>query len=138
MRGIWSMTLPVGNKGPTAYSGRSDPEPIGPFLNMKKSPLNRVSKNPRKAAKRFVPVKVLREVKDRSGGRCEFYPFGSDNRCPEDAMPQPHHLLKRSQGGKHEASNLMDCCFFHHVWIENNPKAAMALGYHIPYKGYTP
>lgn len=109
---------------------------------MKRSPLNKVSKNKDKASKRFVPDKVIKNVKKRSGGICErvvSYNFGYNKkkaRCWSDAMDQPHHILARSQGGKHTESNLLDLCFDCHNWATNNPLRAYAEGVSMPYRGY--
>lgn len=119
---------------------------------MKKTKLNPISKSKHRREKRFVPESVLKAVKDRSGGRCEAgWPIVVGDkfikekdavefvrhRCLEKAMNQPHHKLKRSQGGKHTLENLMDVCFEHHRWIEDHSKDAAELGWHIPYEGYT-
>ncbi len=119
-----------------------------------------ISKAPHRLVKRFVPASVLKEVKARSGGQCEVLKFTLDgmifhrafnsefvfmihpnmhwvsHRCPQMAQKQPHHLLKRSRGGKHEASNLCDCCFSCHNWIENNDKKAVKYGLSLPYANY--
>lgn len=40
----------------------------------------------------------------------------------------PHHLLKESQGGAYEASNLVALCSRHNSWVEDYPDHARALG----------
>jgi len=132
---------------------------------MKRTRLNPISKKPHRLAKRFVPKDVLAEVKKRSGGVCECWilwsheygpiPFNKKisacrvaeeyspkhsgvERCIRQAMRQPHHILKRSRGGKHTTENLLDCCSSHHEWIESNDKTAILTGLSLPYAHYTP
>lgn len=124
---------------------------------MKRSRLRPISKAPHRLAKRFLPGPNLKAVKKRSGGRCEvvftLHLKGGDwfrihpesnlksvnwCRCPKAAMPIPHHLLKRSQGGGHEPSNLLDACSECHRWIEDHSTAAAQTGLHIPWEGFTP
>jgi hypothetical protein len=110
---------------------------------------------------RFVPASVLKQVKERSGGRCERLLYFDQEgkailhalvihlnpdflvsagvmhglpRCSNKTMKQPHHILKRSQGGKHALENLKDLCFECHNWVESHPKEAQAEGLHKPYK----
>lgn len=127
---------------------------------MKRSRINPISKSPHRIAKRFVPLASIRAVKKRSGGICEVvfvvtkqeahpihpkhkevFILKSDTRmarCVRTAMPVPHHLLKRSQGGGHGPDNLLDACFHCHDWIERHPKEAAATGLNIPYEGFNP
>lgn len=105
-----------------------------------RKPLPKVSKTPHKASKRFVPLSVLKEVKERSGGICEcVWPVigRCSIRCNRKAQRQPHHILQRSQGGKHTAENLLDVCFECHNWIENHKTAAAKLGLYKPYLNYS-
>jgi hypothetical protein len=102
---------------------------------MKRSKLNPISKDPAKRARRFVPQSVINLVKQRSGGICEFIDkFGI--RCQVPAERTPHHLLNRSQGGKHTVENLRDSCWHHNEFAKKHPDYAKALGWHIPYEGY--
>lgn len=108
--------------------------------------LNSISKAPHKSLKRFVPTNVLKEVKERSGGFCERifpgYWIKDENkiprRCFNECMKQPHHILKRSRGGTHEVSNLIDLCFQCHAWVESHDQEAIKNGLSLPYKGYKP
>lgn len=106
------------------------PKPTWKRLTRKK-PLNKISKDPKRLAKRFVPKDVLAQVYQRDGGLCCF-PMGERNgyemKCWQPAMAQPHHILPRSQGGKHTMENLMSICFFHHTWTHDNPAEAEKLG----------
>lgn len=110
---------------------------------LKRTHLAKVSKDPRRRAARFVPASVLKAVKERSGGFCEFWkphPKHAHTNlfCMNEAMNQPHHILKRSRGGKHTKENLIDLCFVHHRFIEDNEKWAVEHGYSLPYEGYKP
>lgn len=121
---------------------------------MKRTKLNAVSKDPKRRAKRFIPPASIAVVKARSGGRCEVYfVWGNggselvrsrhgythlETRCPNNSEPTPHHIQKRSQGGSHEPSNLLDVCFGCHRWIEDNSKLAIENGLTIPYANYKP
>lgn len=40
----------------------------------------------------------------------------------------PHHLLRRSQGGSDDPSNLLLLCRAHHRWVHDHPAQARALG----------
>jgi 5-methylcytosine-specific restriction endonuclease McrA len=92
----------------------------------RKTPLSPISKNKEKRSKRFVPKAILKAIEERSGGYCER--MFNERRCPESALPQPHHIKPRSQGGKHEISNLMAVCFECHIWIHANPREAKEQG----------
>lgn len=59
----------------------------------------------------------------RSGGRCE----GQLARCI-GGPGQPHHKLRRSQGGKNTMANLIMCCPPCHEWIHAHPSEAYELG----------
>lgn len=123
---------------------------------MRKTAISRVSKKPHRIEKRFVSPKTLKELEERSGGRCEvafitilngikfqegvrinsqwdghydishriFY----QQPCPNQAMRQPHHILKRSRGGKHTPDNLIKVCFECHRYIEDNETEAVKYG----------
>jgi len=40
----------------------------------------------------------------------------------------PHHLVRRSQGGSDQPENLVLLCRAHHSWVHENPAAARSLG----------
>jgi hypothetical protein len=130
---------------------------------MTRSPLNKVSKSPHRRAARFVPAANLKAVKERSGGQCEVVkvllntrevlqvhpnhklvlPIGVfvtyHERCPNEAMRQPHHLLKRSRSTiaeRHLVNNLLDACCLHHTHAERNETESVKYGLSIPYSGY--
>ncbi len=102
---------------------------------MKRSRLNPISKDPKRREKRFVPANVLKAVNERSSGLCERIlknEYSTDHgftvKCWKAAMPQPHHILPRSQGGKHTVDNLLDLCFDCHRWAHDNQTKAKAEG----------
>jgi len=39
-----------------------------------------------------------------------------------------HHLLRRSQGGSDDPSNLATLCAVHHGWVHEHPARSVALG----------
>lgn len=89
-----------------------------------------ISKNKEKRARRFVPESIIKLVKERSGGICEFVnQFGG--RCPSEAQHQPHHRKKRSQGGKHTLENLADSCWYHNNFAETEKSKSIKLGWTI-------
>lgn len=92
--------------------------------------LNRVSKSPHRRAARTIPESVKREVRERSFGRCE------RKGCQRIAVDF-HHILARSQGGKHTAVNLKHLCRPDHTLCKDRPNEAIELGLVIPYAGYT-
>lgn len=63
--------------------------------------------------------KARKVVLKRSDGRCEAHLKG----CQGEAH-HVHHILRRSQGGKHEESNLLSVCTRCHDFIHANPKEA--------------
>lgn len=44
------------------------------------------------------------------------------------AVQHVHHILRRSQGGGNEITNLLGLCFRCHEWIHANPKKAAQAG----------
>lgn len=90
---------------------------------MKRSgPLRKRAKNSRAV----IPLKVRHEVEERSGGICEFVWDGV--RCVWPAT-EKHHVLARSQGGKHTKENLLDGCGFCHAYCKNEAKDAIKRGF---------
>lgn len=61
--------------------------------------------------------KARKSVLKRSDGRCEARIRG----CQGSAV-HVHHILRRSQGGKHDLDNLMGVCHWCHSYIHENPK----------------
>lgn len=106
------------------------PKPTWKRLTRKK-PLNKISKDPIRLLKRFVPKDVLYQVQKRDGGLCCF-PMGCQDeyqvKCWQEADGGVHHILPRSQGGKHELSNLTSLCRFHHSYVHSNPEEAYKIG----------
>lgn len=79
-----------------------------------------------KKSRSVIPAKVRKEVRERSGGICEFTWEGP--RCTNTAH-EMHHVLARSQGGKHTPDNLMDSCFPCHVRAKDQAKEAIRRGF---------
>lgn len=40
----------------------------------------------------------------------------------------PHHVLRKSQGGQDSPENLVTLCRAHHDWVHANPEASRQLG----------
>jgi hypothetical protein len=87
-------------------------------------------KSAKQAAKDRAGAKVKRAVMESGDGACE---ARIENVCRGRAV-DPHHKVKRSAGGKDEASNLMRTCRWCHIWIENHPKLAAQRGLSITRK----
>lgn len=111
---------------------------------MKRSPLKRgasqLRRTPLKRSKRIRPQSdAHRESQaelralypaliERSGGCCELR-FSSACRGYGE---HPHHVLKRSQGGKHTVENLLWSCDPCNSAVEDEPERARARGLAIP------
>lgn len=74
-----------------------------------------------------IPGQVRSEVVARSGGRCE---AGASDQCT-GRCDHLHHRLRRSQGGKHTAVNLLACCERCHAHIHDHPAEAFVEGWLI-------
>lgn len=68
-----------------------------------------------------VPLRIRRQVSDRSGGLCELG-------CGRVAV-HTHHRLMRSQGGGHELANLLHLCAGHHIDTHAHPERSYRLGW---------
>lgn len=88
---------------------------------IRKTRLSPIGKN----SKSFIPPAVKAALKVRSGGRCERV-IGRW-RCANEAM-DPHHVLAKSQGGKHTLENLLHLCRRCHNFCKDEPKRAEAEG----------
>ena len=71
-----------------------------------------------------IPPKVRAEVLERSQGLCEI-PHGPHIHRADHM----HHVLMRSQGGKHTADNLLHVCHSAHLEIHSYPAAAYERGW---------
>lgn len=96
---------------------------------MKRSPLTRRTPLKRtqfvaRRRKPDVPMSVREEVRERSEGLCEIQALG----CTVRAVHM-HHRIRRSQGGEHVASNLIDACASCHGWVHANVKWAKERGF---------
>lgn len=102
---------------------------------MKRSgPLKRTSqlkRSPLKTKKKTDTewVKARKEVISRSSGRCEARWDGCLG-----TVQHVHHKKLRSQGGGHEMSNLLACCFVCHNLIHANPAIASSKGHLVRIK----
>lgn len=90
---------------------------------MKRTPLR--SRSPKKTAKDRDYRKVRRWVADRADGLCEAQISGVCTVRGEHA----HHILRRSQCGTDEPSNLLWCCAFCHDHIHRNVAWAIERGF---------
>lgn len=72
-----------------------------------------------------VPSTVREEVINRDRG-CRADRLVTEIRCwgPID----PHHVLRRSQGGPDTSENLISVCRAHHDWIHQHPARSYELG----------
>lgn len=96
---------------------------------MKRSPLKRGGPLKRRTPLRSRPEPShLRDakqaVRDRSGGRCEV----AGPVCTGSGE-HFHHVLRRSQGGKHSAANLLHACAADHRWIHEHPEDSYRMGW---------
>lgn len=78
-------------------------------------------RSPLRRRRRGVPLSVRAQLLERCQGRCE--------RCRLVKPLDPHHRVKRSQGGKDELGNLFALCRECHDDIEQHPKQAVADGW---------
>lgn len=93
---------------------------------MKRTPLNRktpLTARPKQASKEYVAAK--RAILTRSNGKCEARVEGV---CVGMAH-HAHHILRRSQGGTDDESNLLAVCYGCHDWIHTHPAAAKESGF---------
>ena len=63
---------------------------------------------------------IREEIRQRDANRCA--------RCGATSPLHVHHRIRRSQGGKDEAPNLITLCDPCHRWVHGNPMAARRLG----------
>lgn len=92
---------------------------------LKRSPMRRVSAKKSRADREL--ARNAKIVRERSGGRCELRVEGV---CLGRAQ-HPHHIQKRSQGGSHHYSNLLDACDPCNGWVEDHPREAAERGWVI-------
>jgi 5-methylcytosine-specific restriction endonuclease McrA len=91
---------------------------------VKRSPLRRTVMKRKPSAKSVIPANVREEVLARSNGFCEI----NHPNCPGPARHM-HHILMRSHGGKHEASNLLHLCHSAHLEVHSNPAVSYEQGW---------
>jgi hypothetical protein len=68
-----------------------------------------------------IPLKVRDDVRSRSQGLCECG-------CGQQAQ-HLHHRKLRSQGGKHDAVNLLHLAYSHHAEVHADPARGYERGY---------
>ena len=88
---------------------------------MKRKPLRRQSVKAAARAREFAQVRVA--VFERDGWRCVL-----ENRHGCRGPLDPHHIVRRSQGGTDSPFNLVTLCRAHHDWVHGNPAEARQLG----------
>lgn len=89
----------------------------------RRTPLRRVGKKAQRDRDEMTTSRVL--IIHRSGGRCEadgFSPYCSG------VGTEAHHVVRRSQGGSNDPSNLLWVCAADHQRIHQYPEAARQRG----------
>lgn len=99
--------------------------------SMKRTPLKRFTPLRRRSKKReradFEYEKLRRQLLDKAlVTRCAAHGFLLHH-CSGPAVV--HHVLRRSQGGTNDPSNLIVVCNLHHKLIHDNPVAAVDAGF---------
>lgn len=87
---------------------------------LKRTPFRPKSKRPR-----GVPTSVRNDVFARDRG-CVAVLLVRDVRC--SGPLDPHHVLRRSQGGTDTADNLLTLCRAHHRWVHEHPALSIEIG----------
>lgn len=105
----------------SGFSGPRKPMKRTPFKVTDRKPLARTPmKRPTHwgytATNPLWPV-VKKEVRERSGGRCEVRVPGVCTGRGE----QVHHVILRGQGGPDELWNLLDACAACHRYVHDHP-----------------
>lgn len=87
---------------------------------------NQLRRTSRKRKALGVPKQIKEQVLNRDGG-CRVMRSVPEVKCfgPID----PHHVLRRSQGGPDTVENLIAVCRSHHDWIHQHPAKSYALGF---------
>jgi 5-methylcytosine-specific restriction endonuclease McrA len=89
----------------------------------RRTPLRRTTKL--KAKRRGIAPGLRGEVFLRDGG-CRGRPLIPDVACW--GRLDPHHILRRSQGGQDTPANLVTLCRAHHDWVHAHPEQSRTLG----------
>ena len=71
-----------------------------------------------------IPPKVRADVLERSQGLCEIAHGPHIHKA--DHL---HHVLMRSQGGKHDADNLLAVCWPIHAYLHDHPALSYEQGW---------
>jgi hypothetical protein len=91
---------------------------------LRRSPLRRTPMKRKPGSKSIIPPDVRDEVAGRSEGWCEI-----DHPLCDGHARHMHHILLRSQGGAHEACNLLHVCGQGHLYIHANPSLSYEQGW---------
>ena len=78
-----------------------------------------------KAKRRGLDTDVRSQVFIRDGG-CRGRALIPELSCW--GRLDPHHILRRSQGGQDSPDNLVTLCRAHHDWVHGNPESSRNLG----------
>lgn len=82
-------------------------------------------KHPSKRRSLGVPEEVRAQVFARDRG-CVAVLLIREIRC--SGSHDPHHVLRRSQGGTDTIDNLVTLCRAHHRWVHEHPKISVDIG----------
>lgn len=62
-------------------------------------------------------MSVMHDIRQESGGFCEYIDPDTGLRCNQPAPGEPHHIRTRGAGGKDVRENLIHLCGVHHAQI---------------------
>lgn len=91
------------------------------------TPIGKSGAARRRRRTRTIPAPVAAEIRQRSRGCCEVALLIG---CGPEGHPAQHlhHILMRSQGGTHTATNILHVCEPGHRDIHANPAVSYRLG----------
>lgn len=93
--------------------------PLRGTATLRRSPMKKG-----RSKKLAVPKEIYADVIVRDGG-CVARRSVPEVTCY--GRLDPHHVLRRSQGGQDTADNLVTLCRAHHDWVHANPASARQL-----------
>jgi hypothetical protein len=62
-------------------------------------------------------MSIIQEMRQESGGVCEYIDPDTGLRCNRPAYGEPHHIRTRGAGGKDIRENLIHLCGYHHALV---------------------